>query len=437
MKSKASKDLIKLNPLDIRLFCSCVLVIFAYIYAYRIQYAPPELYLFSISLIYISAPPKFIIHPQNFLFGYHILWYTIPLIYAPRYQFNNFTTYEEVIAFCMFITTYIVSFITLHFTCSLKKTKPFRINLFKELKNIPLFWIHIFSISFTIIICLLILNKHGGFSTISKLHFSREGTGVYNILLLFSSGIALSTASYYISIKKNILLVLFYFLFVAFLLLFLQHRSRLLFFILLLFIWKSMYLKFKIRNVVYIASFIFSSFILGSMIRSSDQFTSIEQGLKFTLNYFDVYEVFLLVLRDFPPSFSFQTIFMSFNKFLTPFGITEGVEYNMSSWLTKIYFSNSGVGYRTTIQWPVETDLYLSMYYVFGLPLIVLYFTIIGKMYRLAMKTKSLGAMYVSLVLMMNIMGHMRGALIAWRDLYLIPILIVSYYILNRFKFRV
>lgn len=229
--------------------------------------------------------------------------------------------------------------------------------------------------------------------------------------------------------------MLFYLGIVAIILLFLQHRSRLLFYVILLTLHQSFFLRMKLKTILITGGLAFTSFMLATFMRASSMFDSLEKSFFFILNYFDTYDMLVLSVRDFPQAVTFKTTFMAFNKFITPVGNSEGVYYHMSYWLTQKYFSDSGVGYRTSFQWPIETDMYISFAYVYGIPLIALYFFIVGYVYRLALTSRSLGAMYVSVVVNLHIFSHLRGALITFVDIYLIPLLFISYYLLNKARF--
>jgi hypothetical protein len=129
-----------------------------------------------------------------------------------------------------------------------------------------------------------------------------------------------------------------------------------------------------------------------------------------------------------------ETFFLPFNKFLTPFGLSRpDLYFDMNHLLTDIYFP-SAWAIRATEQWPVEADLYLNFYFIFGLPLIYLYFFVIGYIYGKASGTRNLGLWVASLLLIFSIPSHLRGSLYNHVDFYFYPMIFVIFVILRRFE---
>jgi hypothetical protein len=123
-----------------------------------------------------------------------------------------------------------------------------------------------------------------------------------------------------------------------------------------------------------------------------------------------------------------------FNKFLTPFGLSDpSLYYDMNHYLTDIYFPTAWE-IRATEQWPVEADLYLNFYFFFGLPLIYGYFFIISLIHGKAKRSASLGLWVVCALLIFTIPSHLRGSLYNHVDFYQYPMFFVVYLILRNFR---
>ena len=129
-----------------------------------------------------------------------------------------------------------------------------------------------------------------------------------------------------------------------------------------------------------------------------------------------------------------QTFFLPFNKFLSPIGIKDlNIYYDMNHMLTDKYFPWAWE-IRATEQWPVEADLYLNFYFVFGLPLIFVYTFIVGYIYGLARFRSNLGLWVVSFLMLLSITSHLRGSLYNHVDFYLYPMYFVIYLILRKYR---
>ena len=159
---------------------------------------------------------------------------------------------------------------------------------------------------------------------------------------------------------------------------------------------------------------------------------TLEDALPYALNYFTALRNLMLLIKDFEPGF-IQTFFLPFNKFLTPFGLSDpGLYFDMNHMLTDKYFP-SAWEIRATEQWPVEADLYLNFYFVFGLPLIFFYTFMVGYIYSKARCESNLGIWIVSILLTFSIVSHLRGSIYNHVDFYLYPMFYIIYIMLKRY----
>ena len=424
---------------DLRLIFSSIVVVALYIYHYYITYTPPELFMFSIFLLYFSAAPNYILHPKNFLLGYHTLWYTFPLMYASRYQNLTFTEDLSVQAYCMLICSFLVAFNTLHFATK-GETVRFNNLSFRFINRIPIMTLHYIFVGTSILACFLVMVSSpyglvGWLQNPGQAFQFRDGSGLMTILLIFSSGIACTTAGVIVrdakGIKKIVLTMLFLCMIGTYLLCIL-HRQRLINYLLLLFLPTLFYLRAKIKFILPLIIFIFGSILLSTYLRMGDDLGSGgEDSLAIALNYFDTFDALVMSLKHETPKW-FGSSFMAFNKFRVGIGYNPDISYSISQEFTPIYFP--GWSKRATVQFPIETEMYLNGYYIAYIPVLFMYFFLMSKIYKYGFITGNIGMIYVSLYTMFEMIGHLRGMFIAHTDFFNYPILIASYFILNKFS---
>ena len=430
---------------DLRLVVSSSIVIVIYIYYYLTSFTPPELFLFSILLIYFSATPKYIFNPKNFLFGFYTIWYAIPPMFAHRYSHLTFQEDVSISAYCMLICSFLIGFNTLHF-CSKGKEIQFPNFSFDLINKIPfIIWHYVFVIT-SILSCVLVMVTSpygliGWLKNPGQAFQFRDGSGLMMILLIFSSGLACTTAGIILRRAKGIKKIFLLFLFLGMIgiyLICILHRQRLINYLLLLFVTIIFYLKAKIKFILPLILIIISSVFLSSYARMGDSVKAgTEDVLSIALNYFDTFEALQMSLKYEEPEW-FGSSFMAFNKLKVGIGYDPEISYSISQELTPVYFP--GWSKRATVQFPIETEMYLNGYYFGYIPILFLYFLFVGKVYKIAFIKGNLGMIYVSLYIMFEMIGHLRGMFFTHTDFYNYPILIVSYFLLNKisenFNFR-
>ena len=146
---------------------------------------------------------------------------------------------------------------------------------------------------------------------------------------------------------------------------------------------------------------------------------SVKESIAHILNYFDTFENLLILIRDYTPSIG-KTFFLPLNWPLVKLGF-DGFSkyYDMSVWLTNVYYPESWINGGTT-QWPMEADMYLSFFFFGGIPLVILYFGIIGYIYRRAHKKGVWQFIYI--IEGFYIISHLRGGFLIYWYYWLIPI---------------
>lgn len=381
--------------------------------------------------------PSHLFSPLTVIYGYYTVWYLIPLQFAEKYEVIQYANSDVVLATWMLFTTLWVSVlsIVLYDRYVVHKSAFVHIIVQTPARNVlaqakiymwSCFGVCLFAIAG------LIQNSGGiqpWIDAPGKTFLTREGGGVYSILLIFGSMLFALTAGYLAKEAKNILYYIFALVFLVFFSPFLGGKMQN--FLSLFFLAAPTIYTSRAKGAIlwWISILFIFTFLLGIYFRNLSWITW-DQLLRYSLNYFNTFELLVISVQDFSPSW-LSTVFLPFNKLLTPFGTKENIFYDMSAWLTSIYFPESWA-IRATEQWPIETDFYLSFHYVFGLPLLAIYILILQYTFFTALHKRTLGWVFVSTHMSFNLMSHFRGGLILWNDLYTIPFYLVAILLLRR-----
>lgn len=394
-------------------------------------------FLYLITLVF--AVPRKAVSPITFFYIYYGLWFVISPFFAGRYQDGVMNAAEYNLAFALAYAVFGVGVIAMLVgeRCAKKMEKPLLCagNIIKKRDFlILLFFLYFLS---SLLVFSIILSS-GGFQVWindpGDAFLNRAGSGHFVILSHFSSmSLALLSGWYAYSRGKAtpVLLFLFWLAITS-----PVHGSK--FQIVLLIVLAVMpwlrYLPFFSKGTVILGSaFIFVLF-LGLYFRNMS-WIELETIVPYTLNYFTALENLAVSLRDFNPDFM-TTFLLPFNKFLTPFGLSNSsLYYDMNHYLTDIYFP-SAWEIRATEQWPVETDLYLNFYFIGGLPVIALFLGGIGYLYGMACRKDSVGAWFAAVVVILFMVSHLRGSLFNHTDFYMYPFIIFMYFVFRKFQFR-
>jgi len=288
------------------------------------------------------------------------------------------------------------------------------------------------------VLVVLIVLSSGGFSywisAPGDAFLNRAGSGIYVVLSHFSTFLLAGLVGFHTyKTKRNFWLIIF--------LLWLivtspVHGSKQLisiFLIISIIPWIR-YLRVASTGAIIVSALLAGIFFFGLYLRNISWIT-LEDALPYALNYFTALRNLMLLLEDFDPGF-IQTFFLPFNKFLTPFGLSDpGLYFDMNHMLTDNYFP-SAWEIRATEQWPVEADLYLNFYFVFGLPLIFLYTFVIGRIYGKAQRDSNLGIWVVSVLLIFSMISHLRGSIYNHVDFYLYPMFFLIYMLLKKYTLQ-
>lgn len=261
---------------------------------------------------------------------------------------------------------------------------------------------------------------------------NRSGSGVFVVLSHFTTFCLASLVGYYSYVTQRRTPLLYFFLWLV--ITSPVHGSKQLislFLILSLTPWVRAW-RVGSTSAVLLSLTLLTVFFFGLYLRNISWITP-EEAVPYALNYFTTLRNLVMLYEDFEPGF-LQTFFLPFNKFLTPFGLSDPtLYYDMNHLLTDKYFPEAWE-IRATEQWPVEADLYLNFFFIFGLPLPFIYTYLIGRVYARAKLTNNLGIWVVSMLLVLSITSHLRGSIYNHVDFYLYPMFFLVYLLLKRYS---
>lgn len=403
-----------------------VLQAFMFIF-YSLSYTPPWLFSIFIIILYISSKPRFMLSPRNMVFAYYLLWYGIAPQFATRFSDYQFTTKEENIAYLMLFATYGIMIVLLTLFETLFSQRKIKINSDKYNNNIKRVYTTMqISFLFTVVFLILFIIKSGGIhywiSDPTMAYIQRRGAGIYYLLFTHSFMVYCISLGFIIYIKKNLKLMSFHFLTIIILFPFIGSKAKviLLFLITISFfiINKKSFSKLTLGIVV--VSFLL--FTIGIYQRNMSWMKLVD-FIPYALNYFNTLEMFLITIRDFEPSF-LKTFLLPFNKILLYFGEYINVPfYDMSVWLTSMYYPNAHA-ISATEQWPIEADMYLSFYFILGIPFLAIYLCWLGYAFNKAQEGY-LSWLLIYVIEFVLIITHLRGGLFLWGYFYYIPFFIL------------
>lgn len=401
-----------------------------------------DLYLFTFLyfVTFAFAVPRKVVSPLTFFYIYYGLWFVVAPWFAERYQGGVMDAVQYDLAFALAYVTFGVGVVAMIVgeRWAKKSVKTSQgIGYAIGVRDFLILLSFFYFLS-TVLVVLIVLNS-GGFgvwvSNPGDAFLNRAGSGHFVILSHFSSMLLALFTGWYASSKGKrtpIALFLIWLVITS-----PVHGSK--FQIVLLIVlsvlpWIRYIPFFSKGSMVLGFGFIFVLF-LGLYFRNMS-WIDIESIVPYTLNYFTALENLAVSLRDFDSAFM-TTFFLPFNKFLTPFGLSDAsLYYDMNHYLTDIYFP-SAWEIRATEQWPVETDLYLNFYFFGGLPVIAFYLGFIGYLYGLACRKNSVGAWFAAVVMILFMISHLRGSLINHTDFYMYPFIFLMYIGFSKFNFKV
>lgn len=386
------------------------------------------------ALIFVLYFPKYILSPASVVFAYYGLWFIVGPEFASGYTVEIMGQLEYQLPYLFIGATFLTCIVGVSLGSGVK-IKSF--TAYKPVSDmIPnRLLVLTFLYSFATMMVVLIVVNSGGFghwlNNPGDAFLNRGGTGVYVVLSHFS-GFVLAIVAGYVSYRRRSLLHILVFL-IWLAITSPVHGSKFqigLFALLALIPWLFFHKTFSLRSV-FLGVFLVILFVYGMILRTEGE-VDLER-VKSYLNYFSTLHNMALLVRDFDLAFM-ETWFLPFNKFLTPFGLNNSVlYYDMNHFLTDIYYPEAWE-IRATEQWPVEADLYLNFYFYLGLPIIYLYFLMVGLVHSIAIASRSLGWVALSVLLTVYVVSHLRGSLYNHTDFYLYPMFVMIFLLLRKYR---
>ena len=403
-------------------FISLLIVLFSFLNSYF----PPFYFLLIITIIYLANKPKFIFSIKNIVTFYYFLWFTLPVMFATRYEEYTFNKEEMVLAYIYLSITYIVIFFTVSFFESRHSQEITFENIsLSRLKKLMNFFMFL-----SILFFIFYIQTSGGVSywlqNLDRAFLTREGSGIYYLPFVFFLTLYSFLFGIYVKIRDKQWHLLFLFILLLLLSPFLGSKSKVLMILFLAFLPFLLFKKVKFLNTLgLIVGFLFF-FVLGNYFRNTSWMT-FGDLLPYMLNYFDTYHALVIGIRDIQPGLM-QTTFLPFNKFSSIIGFS-GQYYDMSAWLTSIYYPEADK-IRATVQWPIEMDLYLNYYFFLGLPIIMMIFIWVTIIFNKSLQF-NIGYVFIYGYIFFYTLSHLRGGILLWTDFYIFPYLIFSYFTLK------
>lgn len=396
--------------------------------------------LLFISVVVI-APPRYLVSPLSIVHGYYFVWFLLAPAFSELHSLDDFTNGAHYAAYGMIFLTHV----TAVFGARSGEKEAYRdwtpqpeipqtVQTQRD-STLRIVTMTLYAVSTFLVIAIVLAS--GGFAHWAEApgdaFLNRQGSGVYVVLSHFTTFCLAALVGYRSYMSKRKLPLIYFIVWLA--MTSPVHGSKgliSLFLILSLTPWLRSLRFAEASSMLLVVSLIFI-FFFGLYLRNISWITP-EEALPYALNYFTTLRNLILLFDDFKPDF-LLTFFLPFNKFLTPFGLTDSSLYfDMNHLLTDKYFPTAWE-IRATEQWPVEADLYLNFYFFFGLPLVFLYTYFIGRVYGRARISNNLGSWIVAILLIVSIVSHLRGSIINHLDFYLYPMFLVIYALLRRRSF--
>ena len=390
--------------------------------------------------VFLAAPPQNLVSPLAIIQAYYFIWFILAPAFSQLHADDNFADNFHYLAYAMLFLTYTTAVFGAHSgerAVYKRNVTPNSRTLVMSTQDIRLKIITGFLYITSTALVIMIVLSSGGFArwieAPGDAFLNRAGSGVYVILSHFTT-FCLAALIGYRSYTSHQRLPLFIFI-VWLIITSPVHGSKALislFLILSLTPWLRNLRVAGVSSFLFVAALV-SIFFFGLYLRNISWIT-MDEALPYALNYFTTLRNLIMLIEDFQPDF-LTTFFLPFNKFLTPFGLTDpSLYFDMNHMLTDKYFPTAWE-IRATEQWPVEADLYLNFYFFFGLPVVFIYCYIIGRIYGLARATNNLGIWIVAMLLCISIVSHLRGSIINHLDFYMYPMFFLIYILLRRRSF--
>lgn len=387
--------------------------------------------------IYFLFQPRLLFSPLTFIHAYYFLFFLFAPSFAEIHTHDDFTAPGHFLAYLMIFATHCT--VSCGVSVGQRSERSYLCapewHVRPLGKSTPSPYLIFGLLGLSSFLVLSIVWSSGGMqrwiADPGDAFLNRAGSGVYVVLSHFSTFILAGVVGYraYMTGKVRWLVIFLLWLVLTSPV----HGSKSLlinFFLLSLIPWLT-YVRFLSATsaLVWLSlTFIF----FGGLYFRNFAWITLSEVVPYTLNYFTALRNLLLLIEDFDAGF-IETFFLPFNKFLTPIGLSDPKLYfDMNHLLTDKYFP-SAWAIRATEQWPVEADLYLNFYFLFGLPLVFLYGFFVGKIFGRALRRRNLGMWVAAVLVILAIPSHLRGSLYNHVHFYLYPMIYIIFLFLRRY----
>lgn len=404
---------------------ACVVLLSAYL---PVKTIPLAFTCLSVS-IYVLFIPRYLLVPENIVFGYYFVWYGIAPLFATRFDPIMLLDDIAIKAYLLLATTYVFLMGAFYYAKNLKYQAKIK-GLFKGRgQPHPILYLAIFSL----VGLLIYFQKSGGFVTWYRdpglAYISRSGAGPAYLMFLHSLFLISAIWGAKSFRIKSVFLPLTFM--VLILLLYPFVGSKLMVFLCAFLSVFPYFLKTKLFERRTISIFILGFILLAlGLYQRNSSWMKLGDFLPYFFNYFNTFEMFYLFLRDYGFALG-ETIFMPINKVLmkSSLGYIDKPFFDISMWLTSIYYPHaSRVG--GTEQWPIESEMILNFWYFGEFVLILLYSIVLDFLRRLSfMRNMAFSIIYIFELFFL--LSKLRGGLFSWWYLYLIPFYLVIYFLFS------
>jgi hypothetical protein len=413
--------------------------------AYLLGLPTSPLFVVLFLALLACAPPTYAVSPLTMIYFYYGLWFVIAPRISNAYAGHTLDLVEYRLAFCFAFCTFATAVLAARLGTQSGVSQR-RSHEPQTRHDAPRTARHLPQISLPTVIVLVavastvfvywIVAASGGLqrwiSAPGDAFLGRQGSGVFVVASHFCSQIFAALVGYYAYTRRVIWPLA---AFIAWLALTSPvHGSKMQISLLLLLMLLPWLRSLPLVSFGAAAVFagVTASILIGFQLRGFD--FSDSSRLVGYFAYFSALENLAMSLRDFDPDF-LLTFFLPFNKLFSPVGLSDPKLYfDMNHLLTDIYLPHTWA-IRATEQWPVETDLYLNFYFFGGLPLVFGYFFLCGWIDGISRRDQCLGAYFVVIMTTVQILSHLRGSLYNHIDFYMVPYLIISYFLLRKLRF--
>jgi len=399
---------------------------------------------FIIIITYLIFTPKYILHPNNIVFAFSLLYVVIPSLIDLTFVIFDLSYHlpqERIVSWDEFyLQTYfdmIFLYLVLFFT--------FRFYIREDTPQVKLdYYIHIKFVIFLYFMVFMLLlywmQATGGlenwiFNYKTTFLIGRSGHGLLNFIMLFLVNIVVFLLGLHFfhlkSTNKLIVLIL------SFILIFFASyvqglKSRFIILLIIFYFPYLLHMKLNIKQMTLLGILFFTLLFIGTYVRTNGYYNSPTVFLEYMMTYFNVYSLHDMIIDKDMMDIG-KTFFQFLNKPLQMIGLIDNnVNYDLSIMLTKEYFPNDWETMKATQQWPVVTELYYNFFgFIFGWIPLLIYAYIISKLYILT-KNGHIGISLIYILEFIRLFSVMRGTLIPWQIFIYLFFYILIYFVVTK-----